>query len=65
MEAWYGVDIEVSGKIVERGFDETYYNAPLDRVLEGLSFIGNFDYEIHDKNVYLRVKKNKILMDKE
>lgn len=64
LEAWYGVDIEVSGKIAEKGFDETYYNAPLDRVLEGLGFIGNFDYEINEKNVFLRVKEKKTPMEK-
>jgi len=63
LEAWYGVDIEVSGKIKEKGFHETYYNAPLYRVLEGLGFIGNFDYKIDGKNVFLKVKENNMPMD--
>ena len=64
LEVWYGVDIEISGKIEEKGFEQTYYNAPLDRVLEGLGFIGDFEYEINGKNVFLKVKKNRVPMGK-
>lgn len=63
LEIWYGVKIEISGDIIEKGFNQTYDNAPLDRVLEGLSFIGNFDYEIKGKNIFLKVREKQMPME--
>ncbi len=56
IEQWYGVDIEVEGKIKETGIDLKYVNESLEEVLEGLSFSANFSYVINDKRVKLFVK---------
>lgn len=56
IEQWYGVDIEVEGKIKEKGIDLKYVNESLEEVLEGLSFSAHFNYVINDKKVRLIVK---------
>lgn len=56
IEQWYGVDIEVEGKVKERGIDLKYINESLEEVLEGLSFSAHFNYVINDKKVRLIVK---------
>jgi len=58
LEAWYGVEIKVTGEIKGRGFDKTYKNASLKRVLEGLSFIAAFEYEISDNHHVIINPKN-------
>jgi len=56
IEQWYGVDIEVQGKIGEQGINVKYTNESLEEVLEGLSFAAHFNYVINDKRVKLIVK---------
>ena len=56
IEQWYGVDIEVQGKIGEHGINVKYANESLEEVLEGLSFAAHFNYVINDKRVKLIVK---------
>ncbi|MEQ6119143.1 FecR domain-containing protein [Reichenbachiella sp. MALMAid0571] len=56
IEQWYGVDIEVQGKIGEHGINVKYSNESLEEVLEGLSFAAHFNYVINDKKVKLIVK---------
>jgi transmembrane sensor len=56
LEEWYGVEIEVNGKITETDINVSYQNESLEEVLEGLSFAANFDYIIDKKNVKLTVK---------
>jgi transmembrane sensor len=56
LEEWYGVDIELEGKIAVADINVSYQNESLEEVLEGLSFAANFEYKIDKKNVKLTVK---------
>ncbi|MEQ8416895.1 MAG: DUF4974 domain-containing protein [Imperialibacter sp.] len=55
LEQWYGVTIVVKKKIaLENDFSGAYRNKPLELVLEGLSFVYDFKYEIDGKEVTIR-----------
>lgn len=55
LEQWYGVEFILEREIkLKKGFTSEYQNESLDHLLEGLSFIGKFEFEIKDKKVYIR-----------
>jgi transmembrane sensor len=54
LERWYGVEIEVQRKGIEDGFSGSYTNRSLESVLEGMSFVLNFEYEILDKKIIIK-----------
>ncbi|WPP50992.1 FecR family protein [Catalinimonas niigatensis] len=54
LEHWYGVEISVERKGIENGFSGSYTNRSLESVLEGMSFVLNFDYEIHEKHIIIK-----------
>ena len=53
LEKWYGVKIQLNDSIPENTISAKYYNESLSSVLEGLSFSGEFDYTISQKNVVI------------
>ncbi len=53
LERWYGVEIEIRSGAIEKGFSGSYTNRSLENVLEGMSFVLGFDYEIQDKKVII------------
>lgn len=57
LESWYGVEFKVVGKAnSDILINTTYHNDPLSRILHGLSFTYNFDFEINEKQVVIRFK---------
>lgn len=54
LERWYGVEIEVQRKGIEDGFSGSYTNRSLESVLEGMSFVLNFEYEIQEKKLIIK-----------
>jgi ferric-dicitrate binding protein FerR (iron transport regulator) len=54
LERWYGVEIEVKRSGIENGFSGSYTNRSLESVLEGMSFVLEFEYQIQDKKVIIR-----------
>ncbi len=58
LERWYGVEIEISEGFTNRGpYSGEFYNATLEEVLEGLSFVYRFDHTIRDQQVNLNPKR--------
>ncbi|MCG8306646.1 MAG: DUF4974 domain-containing protein [Cytophagales bacterium] len=57
LENWYGVSISVRGQ-VDKDFHYTgkYDNYTLDEILEGISFLKKFDYEINENRVVIVVR---------
>jgi ferric-dicitrate binding protein FerR (iron transport regulator) len=53
LERWYGVDIEVRHPGIENGFSGSYNRRSLESVLEGMSFVLDFEFEIQDKKVII------------
>jgi len=53
LERWYGVDIEVRHPGIENGFSGSYNRRSLESVLEGMSFVLEFEFEIQDKKVII------------
>lgn len=54
LENWYGVDIIVPDMSVIKGnYSGRYYNEPLYRVLDGISYASEFVYEIQENNKVL------------
>lgn len=57
LESWYGVEFEVLGQAnPDILINTTYHNDPLSRILHGLSFTYNFNFEINEKQVVIRFK---------
>jgi hypothetical protein len=57
LERWYGVQIRVSGKPSSPwSLSGKYKNQTLDLVLDRMSFVETFKYEINGKNVHLKFK---------
>ena len=54
LERWYGVEIVIKRSDLENGFSGSYTNRSLESVLEGMSFVLEFEYEIQDKQVIIR-----------
>jgi transmembrane sensor len=57
LEAWYGVDIEVTGKVPARAaewhYTGSYKNQRLDDVLAGIAFVKSFTYKKKANKIYL------------
>ncbi len=57
LERWYGVEITIKGDFDRRGpYSGTFNNESLEEVLEGLSFIYRFEYQIDGTAVILNNK---------
>ncbi|MDO6439347.1 DUF4974 domain-containing protein [Cyclobacterium sp. 1_MG-2023] len=57
LERWYGVEIQVIGKPrMSWALSGKYFNQTLDLVLDRMSFIEYFKYEINGKKIYLKFK---------
>ncbi|MEX2592912.1 MAG: DUF4974 domain-containing protein, partial [Anditalea sp.] len=54
LERWYGVEIEVQRQGIEDGFSGAYTHKSLEKVLEGMSFVLGFDYEINDRIITIK-----------
>ncbi|WP_048644247.1 FecR family protein [Cyclobacterium amurskyense] len=55
LERWYGVNIQVTGKPSKTWkLSGKYKNQNLDLVLDRMSFVENFNYEINRKNIHLK-----------
>lgn len=54
LKNWYGIEIEVRREGIEDGFSGVYDNTPLETVLEGMSFVLGFDYEINNKTIIIK-----------
>ncbi|WP_339903870.1 FecR domain-containing protein [uncultured Cyclobacterium sp.] len=55
LERWYGVEIQVTGKPQKPwALSGKYFNQTLDLVLNRMSFIENFKYEINGKKIHLK-----------
>lgn len=58
LELWYGVNITVNGEKPGDTFTASYQNVSLENVLEGLSFSGNFSYQLNDNELIINFKKD-------
>ncbi len=54
LERWYGVNIIVKGEMPLDTFSVKYHNESLETVLEGLSFSGNFEYQLKEKMLTIK-----------
>ncbi|MDN5202120.1 FecR domain-containing protein [Fulvivirgaceae bacterium BMA10] len=55
LERWYGITFLVNSELDEdKDFSGRFQNKSLESVLEGLSFVFNFQFEINDKIVTLK-----------
>ena len=54
LERWYGVSIDVQRPDIEDGFSGSYENQSLESVLDGMSFVLQFDYRIQGKEIIIR-----------
>lgn len=55
LEKWYGVEFTIERSInPAKDFSGRYEKKPLEAVLEGLSFVYDFDYEIDENTVTLK-----------
>lgn len=59
LEAWYGVEIEVEGRLSHKGIEAHYQNETLASVLKGLGYIANFNYEITQNKVIIKPIRNR------
>jgi len=63
LENWFGVNIILPKQVVIQGkYSGRFYNEPLERVLEGISYAAGFDYEIRNRNdvlIYEQPLENK------
>jgi transmembrane sensor len=54
LEMWYGVDFEIDrNQKITGGFTGKYHNNSLYAVLEGISFVLDFEYEIKGKKIII------------
>ncbi|MFY0653930.1 MAG: DUF4974 domain-containing protein [Cyclobacteriaceae bacterium] len=51
LENWYDIDITVKGTISSNEYDGVHDDEPLETLLRGLGFAGDFKYEIEGKKV--------------
>ncbi len=56
LEQWYNVDIKVVNNVTTKMYSSKFKNENLEKVLIGLSFVNDFDYEINGKNVSIKFK---------
>ncbi len=56
LENWYNVDFIIHGDIKSSGYTAKHKAKPLEVILKGLSFAGNFDYKINGKEVIIHAK---------
>lgn len=56
LEQWYDVDIKVVNNVTTKKYSTRFKNENLENVLNGLSFVNDFDYEINGKNVTIKFK---------
>ncbi|GEO03860.1 iron dicitrate transporter FecR [Adhaeribacter aerolatus] len=60
LESWYGIHIQVSGKIPgkkqEWHYTGSYQNESLDDVLTGIAFVKNFTYEKKEDKVMIKFR---------
>ena len=55
LASWYGVEFEVLGKAnADILINTTYHNDPLERILHGLSFTYNFNFEMQKKRIIIK-----------
>lgn len=60
LSSWYGVEFTVEGEIhdLNKLFSGRYQDPTLNAVLEGLSYVYDFDYQINKKKIILKTKSN-------
>lgn len=60
LERVYGVEFHINNPDLklEEKYSGVYKNAPLDRILQGVSFAVGFDYDLDDKIVTIKSKMN-------
>jgi len=57
IESWYDVKIRlVDYRATEKKYSERYDNESLENVLQGLSYLNDFDFQIDEKNVSIKFK---------
>jgi transmembrane sensor len=57
LELWYGVNMKINKDLVlKKHYSGKFNNEPLSNVLESLSFIYDFTYEINGKHVTIKFK---------
>jgi ferric-dicitrate binding protein FerR (iron transport regulator) len=56
LNKWYGVEFIQRDDIPEKKFSGRYVNPTLNAVLEGLSYVYNFDYSVESNQVVLKNK---------
>lgn len=62
LERWYGVKIQIEGDLEHRGpYSGEFYNASLEEVLKGLSFVYRFNYSIQEDQITLKSINNNSL----
>ncbi len=54
LERWYGVAFEVQRTDIENGFSGSYTDQSLESVLNGMSFVLQFEYQIQGKKIIIR-----------
>ncbi|MEQ9287634.1 MAG: FecR domain-containing protein [Cyclobacteriaceae bacterium] len=59
IEDWYGVDVKVpEAYLNEFNYTASYKNKPLEDVLNGISFVLHFEYEIIEDSVHIHFNQN-------
>jgi len=55
LENWYGVEIDISGlnRKISKGYTGNYKDKSLETVLDGISYVLDFKYEIKGKRVII------------
>ena len=56
LELWYGVNITVRGEKPRDTFTAKYHQESLETVLEGISFSGDFEFQIEEKSLLIEFK---------
>lgn len=56
LESWYGVEIDTASlkRNITKGYTGSYKDKSLETVLDGISFVLEFQYEIEDKKVMIK-----------
>lgn len=54
LETWYGVEITVHGDPVDYHYQGKFLNKTLEEVLDGISYVMSFEYELNNNKVTIR-----------
>ncbi len=57
LESWYNVDFVIQGTIKSKDYTANHKAEPLETILKGLSFAGNFSYTINGKEIIIQTNK--------